>query len=251
MAYREISNPFKYRAHYNTKIRAVYEPLSCNIHIEQPIGGTIIAIYNGVNYTKDFSVPKGQSIIIKTQIQDAYILNHLFINDNNINTDTKYVVNEDINITMDLAIRSFLVKLKANEFYNLTISSDYDTSIGPAVKNQITETSFYANYGEEITISVAPIESHKLNNILLYENNSKTPIKYTNNTMTYTVKKNISIEADCEIKKFLVSISQPLETHNDYKTTGIYYNDSIEYDSRYVLWGETIRIGAESTAMTD
>ena len=251
MAYKEIGNPSKYRAHYNTKIRAIYTPLSCNVHIEQPVGARITVIYNGKNYTSDFSVPKGQSIVIKIILNEGYLRNNLLVNKESIEPNTEYVVNEDINITAELSVISFLVTAKTTEDYGLIINSSDMVSLNPAPKNQISETSFYVTYGEEIDITINPIESHKLNNILIYENNNKTPVKYTSNTIKYVVKKSITVEADCELKKFWVGISQPIETHNDYKTTWVIRNGEMLHYGFYANWGETIQFYAEQSAMTD
>ena len=251
MTYRkEVSNPFKYRAHYNTKIRAIYSPLSCNVHIEQPAGGIITVVYNGKNYTSDFSVPKGQSIIVKTQVNDAYLSNQLSINGEKITPNTKYVVNEDINITLDLTLQSFLVKAKALRTCGLVINyNDTDTVLEAADDSQ---TSFYVTYGETIVITAKPIEGYKVNNILIYEDGNSQPIKYNNDAVQYTVKKKISIELDCEIKKFWVGIDQPIETHNDYKTTWVIRNNNEEniYDGFYANYGETLQIYAMPSAMT-
>ena len=252
MTYRkEVSNPFKYRAHYNTKIRAIYSPLSCNVHIEQPAGGIITVVYNGMNYTSDFSVPKGQSIIVKIQINEAYLSNQLSINGEKITPNTKYVVNEDINVTLDLTLQSFLVKAKALKTCGLTINYDnQDTVLEAADESQ---TSFYATYGEALIITANPIEGYKVNGILIYEDNNKTPIRYDTNAVQYTVKKKISIEIDCEIKKFWVGIDQPIETHNDYKTTWVIRNNNEEniYDGFYANYGETLQIYAMPSAMTN
>lgn len=246
---KEVSNPFKYRAHYNTKIRATYSPLSCNIHIEQPTGGIITVVYNGRNYTSDFSVPKGQTIIVKTQINEAYLSNQLSINGEKITPNTKYVINEDINITLDLSLQSFLVKAKALRTCGLIINYDNtDTVLEAADENQ---TSLYVTYGETIIITAKPIEGYKVNNILIYEDNNKTPIKYNNDSVKYVVKKKISIELDCEIKKFWVEIGQPIETHNDSKTTWVIRNGERIYDGFYANWGEALQIYAEPSAMTD
>lgn len=246
---KEVSNPFKYRAHYNTKIRATYSPLSCNIHIEQPTGGIITVVYNGRNYTSDFSVLKGQTIIVKTQINEAYLSNQLSINGEKITPNTKYVVNEDINITLDLSLQSFLIKAKALRTCGLIINYDNtDTVLEAADENQ---TSLYVTYGETIIITAKPIEGYKVNNILIYEDNNKTPIKYNNDFVKYVVKKKISIELDCEIKKFWVEIGQPIETHNDSKTTWVIRNGERIYDGFYANWGETLQIYAEPSAMTD
>ncbi len=252
MSYRkDVSNPFKYRAHYNTKIRAIYSPLSCNVHIEQPTGGIITVVYNGKNYTTDFTVPKGQSIIVKTQINEAYLSNQLSINGEKITPNTKYVVNSDINITLDLTLQSFLVKAKALKTCGMTINYDnQDTVLEAADESQ---TSFYATYGEALIITANPIEGYKVNGILIYEDNNKTPIRYDTNAVQYTVKKKISIEIDCEIKKFWVGIDQPIETHNDYKTTWVIRNNNEEniYDGFYANYGETLQIYAMPSAMTD
>ena len=246
---KEVSNPFKYRAHYNTKIRAIYSPLSCNVHIEQPIGGIITVVYNGMNYTTDFSVPKGQSIIVKTQINEEYLSNQLSINGEKVTPNTKYVVNEDINITLDLAIQSFLVKAKALKTCGLIINYDGTDTVLEAAEG--SQTSFYATYGEAIIITAKPIEGYKVNNILIYEDGNSQPIKYNNNAVKYIVKKKISIELDCEIKKFWVGIDQPIETHNDYKTTWVIRNGEQIYDGFYTNWGETLQIYANPSAMTD
>lgn len=251
MTYRkEVSNPFKYRAHYNTKIRAIYSPLSCNVHIEQPVGGIITVVYNGMNYTNDFPVPKGQSIIVKTQINEAYLGNQLSINGEKITPNTKYVVNEDINITLDLAIQSFLVKAKALRTCGLTINYDnQDTVLDAANESQ---TSFYATYGEALVITANPIEGYKVNGILIYEDGNSQPVRYDTNAVKYVVKKKISIELDCEIKKFWVGLVQPtIETNNGYKTTWVVRNGEIVYDDFYANWGETIQIYAEPSVITD
>lgn len=246
---KEVSNPFKYRAHYNTKIRATYSPLSCNVHIEQPTGGIITVVYNGMNYTSDFSVPKGQTITVKTQINEAYLSNQLSINGEKVIPNTKYVVNEDINITLDLSLQSFLIKAKALRTCGLIINYDNtDTVLEAADENQ---TSLYATYGETIIITAKPIEGYKVNNILIYEDGNSQPIKYNNNTVQYVIKKKISIELDCEIKKFWVEINQPIETHNDSKTTWVIRNGERIYDGFYANWGETLQIYAESSVMTD
>lgn len=245
----EVSNPFKYRAHYNTKIRATYSPLSCNVHIEQPTGGIITVVYNGMNYTSDFSVPKGQTITVKTQINEAYLSNQLSINGEKVIPNTKYVVNEDINITLDLSLQSFLIKAKALRTCGLIINYDNtDTVLEAADENQ---TSLYATYGETIIITAKPIEGYKVNNILIYEDGNSQPIKYNNNVVQYVIKKKISIELDCEIKKFWVEINQPIETHNDSKTTWVMRNGERIYDGFYANWGETLQIYAESSVMTD
>ena len=246
---KEVSNPFKYRAHYNTKIRATYSPLSCNVHIEQPTGGIITVVYNGMNYTSDFSVPKGQTITVKTQINEAYLSNQLSINGEKVIPNTKYVVNEDINITLDLSLQSFLIKAKALRTCGLIINYDNtDTVLEAADENQ---TSLYATYGETIIITAKPIEGYKVNNILIYEDGNSQPIKYSNNAVQYVIKKKISIELDCEIKKFWVEINQPIETHNDSKTTWVIRNGERIYDGFYANWGETLQIYAESSVMTD
>ena len=245
----EVSNPFKYRAHYNTKIRATYSPLSCNVHIEQPTGGIITVVYNGMNYTSDFSVPKGQTITVKTQINEAYLSNQLSINGEKVIPNTKYVVNEDINITLDLSLQSFLIKAKALRTCGLIINYDnIDTVLEAADENQ---TSLYATYGETIIITAKPIEGYKINNILIYEDGNSQPIKYNNNVVQYVIKKKISIELDCEIKKFWVEVNQPIETHNDSKTTWVIRNGERIYDGFYANWGETLQIYAESSVMTD
>ena len=245
----EVSNPFKYRAHYNTKIKAIYSPLSCNVHIEQPTGGIITVVYNGMNYTSDFSVPKGQTITVKTQINEAYLSNQLSINGEKVIPNTKYVVNEDINITLDLSLQSFLIKAKALRTCGLIINYDNtDTVLEAADENQ---TSLYATYGETIIITAKPIEGYKVNNILIYEDGNSQPIKYNNNVVQYVIKKKISIELDCEIKKFWVEINQPIETHNDSKTTWVIRNGERIYDGFYANWGETLQIYAESSVMTD
>lgn len=246
---KEVSNPFKYRAHYNTKIRATYSPLSCNVHIEQPTGGIITVVYNGMNYTSDFSVPKGQTITVKTQINEAYLSNQLSINGEKVIPNTKYVVNEDINITLDLSLQSFLIKAKALRTCGLIINHDNtDTVLEAADENQ---TSLYVTYGETIIITAKPIEGYKVNNILIYEDGNSQPIKYNNNVVQYVIKKKISIELDCEIKKFWVEIDQPIETHNDSKTTWVIRNGERIYDGFYANWGETLQIHAEPSAMTD
>ena len=246
---KEVSNPFKYRAHYNTKIRATYSHLSCNVHIEQPTGGIIIVVYNGMNYTSDFSVPKGQTITVKTQINEAYLSNQLSINGEKVIPNTKYVVNEDINITLDLSLQSFLIKAKALRTCGLIINyNNTDTVLGAADENQ---TSLYATYGETIIITAKPIRGYKVNNILIYEDGNSQPIKYNNNVVQYVIKKKISIELDCEIKKFWVEINQPIETHNDSKTTCVIRNGERIYDGFYANWGETLQIYAESSVMTD
>ena len=245
----EVSNPFKYRAHYNTKIKAIYSPLSCNVHIEQPTGGIITVVYNGMNYTSDFSVPKGQTITVKTQINEAYLSNQLSINGEKVIPNTKYVVNEDINITLDLSLQSFLIKAKALRTCGLIINYDNtDTVLEAADENQ---TSLYATYGETIIITAKPIEGYKVNNILIYEDGNSQPIKYNNNVVQYVIKKKISIELDCEIKKFWVGVNQPIETHNDSKTTWVIRNGERIYDGFYANWGETLQIYAESSVMTD
>ena len=246
---KEVSNPFKYRAHYNTTIRAIYTPLGCHVHIEQPTGGIITVVYNGKNYTTDFTVPKGKTIIVKTQINDAYLSNQLSINGEKITPNTKYVVNSDINITLDLSLQSFLVKAKALRTCGLVINyNDQDTVLEAADENQ---TSFYVAYGESIVITAKPIESYKVNGILIYEDGNSQPIKYNNNAVEYVVKKKISIELDCEIKKFWVEIDQPIETQNDSKTTWVIRNGDQIYDGFYANWGETLQIHAEPSAMTD
>lgn len=245
----EVSNPFKYRAHYNTKIKAIYSPLSCNVHIEQPTGGIITVVYNGMNYTSDFSVPKGQTITVKTQINEAYLSNQLSINGEKVIPNTKYVVNEDINITLDLSLQSFLIKAKALRTCGLIINYDNtDTVLEAADENQ---TSLYATYGETIIITAKPIEGYKVNNILIYEDGNSQPIKYNNNVVQYVIKKKISIELDCEIKKFWVEVNQPIETHNDSKTTWVIRNGERIYNGFYANWGETLQIYAESSVMTD
>ena len=246
---KEVSNPFKYRAHYNTTIRAIYTPLSCHIHIEQPTGGIITVVYNGKNYTTDFTVLKGQTIIVKTQVNDAYLSNQLSINGEKITPNTKYVVNSDINITLDLSLQSFLVKAKALRTCGLVINyNDQDTVLEAADESQ---TSFYVTYGETIVITAKPIEGYKVNGILIYEDGNSQPIKYNNNAVEYVVKKKISIELDCEIKKFWVEIDQPIETQNDSKTTWVIRNGDQIYDGFYANWGETLQIHAEPSAMTD
>ena len=246
---KEVSNPFKYRAHYNTKIRATYSPLSCNVHIEQQTGGIITVVYNGMNYTSDFSVPKGQTITVKTQINEAYLSNQLSINGEKVIPNTKYVVNEDINITLDLSLQSFLIKAKALRTCGLIINyNNTDIVLGAADENQ---TSLYATYGETIIITAKPIRGYKVNNILIYEDGNSQPIKYNNNTVQYVIKKKISIELDCEIKKFWVEINQPIETHNGSKTTWVIRNGERIYDGFYANWGETLQIHAESSVMTD
>ena len=245
----EVSNPFKYRAHYNTKIRATYSPLSCNVHIEQPTGGIITVVYNVMNYTSDFSVPKGQTITVKTQINEAYLSNQLSINGEKVIPNTKYVVNSDINITLDLSLQSFLIKAKALRTCGLIINyNNTDTVLEAADENQ---TSLYATYGETIIITAKPIEGYKVNGILIYEDGNSQPIKYNNNAVQYVIKKKISIELDCEIKKFWVEIGQPIETHNDSKTTWVIRNGERIYDGFYANWGETLQIHAESSVMTD
>ena len=246
---KEVSNPFKYRAHYNTTIRAIYTPLGCHVHIEQPTGGIITVVYNGKNYTTDFTVPKGQTIIVKTQVNDAYLSNQLSINGEKITPNTKYVVNSDINITLDLSLQSFLVKAKALRTCGLVINyNDQDTVLEAADESQ---TSFYVTYGETIVITAKPIEGYKVNGILIYEDGNSQPIKYNNNAVEYVVKKKISIELDCEIKKFWVEIDQPIETQNDSKTTWVIRNGEQVYDGFYANWGETLQIHAEPSAMTD
>ena len=246
---KEVSNPFKYRAHYNTTIRAIYTPLGCHIHIEQPTGGIITVVYNGKNYTTDFTVPKGKTIIVKTQVNDAYLSNQLSINGEKITPNTKYVVNSDINITLDLSLQSFLVKAKALRTCGLVINyNDQDTVLEAADESQ---TSFYVAYGETIVITAKPIEGYKVNGILIYEDGNSQPIKYNNNAVEYVVKKKISIELDCEIKKFWVEIDQPIETQNDSKTTWVIRNGEQVYDGFYANWGETLQIYAEPSAMTD
>ena len=246
---KEVSNPFKYRAHYNTTIRAIYTPLGCHIHIEQPTGGIITVVYNGKNYTTDFTVPKGQTIIVKTQVNDAYLSNQLSINGEKITPNTKYVVNSDINITLDLSLQSFLVKAKALRTCGLVINyNDQDTVLEAADESQ---TSFYVAYGETIVITAKPIEGYKVNGILIYEDGNSQPIKYNNNVVEYVVKKKINIELDCEIKKFWVEIDQPIETQNDSKTTWVIRNGDQIYDGFYANWGETLQIHAEPSAMTD
>ena len=191
---KEVSNPFKYRAHYNTTIRAIYTPLGCHVHIEQPTGGIITVVYNGKNYTTDFTVPKGKTIIVKTQVNDAYLSNQLSINGEKITPNTKYVVNSDINITLDLSLQSFLVKAKALRTCGLVINyNDQDTVLEAADENQ---TSFYVAYGESIVITAKPIEGYKVNGILIYEDGNSQPIKYNNNAIEYVVKKKISIELE-------------------------------------------------------
>ena len=246
---KEVSNPFKYRAHYNTRIRATYTPLSCHVHIEQPTGGIITVVYNGKNYTSDFTVPKGQTIIVKTQVDAAYSSNQLSINGEKVTPNTKYVVNSDINITLDLSLQSFLVKAKALKTCGLVINyNDTDTVLEAADDSQ---TSFNVAYGETIVITAKPIEGYKVNNILIYEDGNSQPVKYNNDAVQYTVKKKISIELDCETEKFLVEINQLIKSHSDHKTTWVTRNGEKVYDSFYANWGETLQVHSKPTVLVD
>lgn len=246
---KEVSNPFKYRAHYNTRIRATYTPLSCHVHIEQPTGGIITVVYNGKNYTSDFTVPKGQTIIVKTQVDAAYSSNQLSINGEKVTPNTKYVVNSDINITLDLSLQSFLVKAKALKTCGLVINyNDTDTVLEAADDSQ---TSFNVAYGETIVITAKPIEGYKVNNILIYEDENSQPVKYNNDAVQYTVKKKISIELDCETEKFLVEINQLIKSHSDHKTTWVTRNGEKVYDSFYANWGETLQVHSKPTVLVD
>ena len=223
---KEVSNPFKYRAHYNTRIRATYTPLSCNVHIEQPTGGIITVVYNGRNYTTDFSIPKGQTIIVKTQVNDAYLSNQLSINGEKITPNTKYVVNEDINITLDLSLQSFLVKAKALKTCGLVINyNDTDTVLEAADDSQ---TSFYATYGETIVITAKPIEGYNVKGILIYEDGNSQPVKYNN-----------------------TEINQLIKSHSDHKTTWVIRNGEKIYDSFYANWGETLQVHSKPTVLVD
>lgn len=246
---KEVSNPFKYRAHYNTRIRATYTPLSCHVHIEQPTGGIITVVYNGKNYTTDFTVPKGQTIIVKTQVDAAYSSNQLSINGEKVTPNTKYVVNSDINITLDLSLQSFLVKAKALKTCGMVINyNNTDTVLEAADDSQ---TSFNVAYGETIVITAKPIEGYKVNNILIYEDGNSQPVKYNNDAVQYTVKKKISIELDCETEKFLVEINQLIKSHSDHKTTWVTRNGEKVYDSFYANWGETLQVHSKPTVLVD
>lgn len=223
MAYIELSNPTKYKAHYNTTIKAVALTDVCAITIKQPSngGGQIRVLYNGLAYTGSFGIPKGQTIEVFIDLVPGYTINSFTLNNKNIVNGYRTAVEEDIVISASTVIQQFVV-----QFYN-----DEHTKIKINCNGMDNFVNFNAMYNDTITVSADPTaDGYYIKSLTLNgeEIENGFSIKVTKNIAVKAIsaKKIINVSIDT-IENGILSILYNGKTYINGSNIKVEYGDSI------------------------
>lgn len=220
MEFSKISNPFNYKAHYNTKIKAYYKPLSQVVTIIQPQHGTIQVLYKNVYYNESFVIKKSDSIKIYFSPNDGYIQSKLLMNNQSVMIDKEYTINEDVTITAEAVIKAYTVNITQIDGVILTVTKNH--------KEEHVST-FYANYNDILDISYELLEDSIIPNFRL--NNELITLP-----KTIIVDKDIDLVVSSEIKQLHVKLVQSLNS-----TLKCIYNNT-EYSDNFIInYGDKIK----------
>ena len=260
MTYIELSNPTKYKAHYNTKIKASSLVNLIGITINQPSeGGEIRVIYNGLAYTENFGVPEGEEIEILLDLTPGYTVNRFTLNGKNIINGYKTIANKDLIIEATVAVQQYVIQLANDEhsrinaicngrdnyvnfnaFYNDTIKLDADTITEGYEIKSITVNNIEVDNGytfkavENVTIravSGKKILTIRINSI----QNGVINVLYNGNT--YTSGDILEVEYGDNI---LINV----EPNIGYTLNDILINNTISSSNSYIVKSD-IQISAD------
>lgn len=229
MAFKDMSNPFKYRTHYDAKIKSFYSPLSKQITIVQPEdGGRIGVVYNGKTYYESFSVQQHETVTVRVYTNDGYTLNSFTMDGETIADKTEVQIETEITLEASFTKKSFLIKIPTNPITGGTIKVTHNGTV--------ETTSFYAEYGDDIQLYVELENGYKFSKITLVEGSSTLTFKQND---THTVRNTCTITATTTIINYTVSIAQPTNG----KITVVYNNKN--YTSTFTAhYGDKITIKA-------
>lgn len=223
MAFKDVSNPFKYKAHYDAKIRGYYDPAKRMITFKNPEGGYAAAYFADLLYTENFSLDIYNKIIITGFANEGYNLNKILVNGVEVQNMTEYEVLKDLELSVEVSKQSILVELQND-----------DNSVITVTHNGVDHTSsFYIDYGDYISISASTTgDGNEIKNI--YMNGEViTPGE------EYQIKSNVTISANSGKVTLNVIINK-----TDHSTIRVLYGDTTYTDNFQVKYGDTIKVNA-------
>ena len=204
MAYQDRPNPFKYKAHYDAKVKGMYAPLTYTVEIIQPDNGVISVLFNGISYTESFTVQKGQVIRPRISTSPGYLVDTFTINGQPVVADKEYTVEENLTFEATTKIQSFSVQIKNNAYATITATLNGKANTG----------SFYATYNDLIIIDAASIDGYDVTGLNLNGEDIHTQLPYE-----YRVTQDTVLEVFTDISRIDINITQPdngeiVVTHN-------------------------------------
>lgn len=222
MVYLDRSNPFKYKAHYDAKIKGTYAPLTYTISITQPDNGVITVLFEGINYIENFTVQKGQKIRPRISTSPGYIVTSFTINGQPVVTDKEYTVEENLTFEATTQIQSFLVSIKNDPYAEISVDHN----------GEIKRSNFYANYNDLITIKSTVADGRDIIALNVNDLDVSRKLPYDYRVTTDTV-----LEVFTDIAKTDVYITQP-----EYGEIVVTYNGNEYRDHFIVEYGDKIKI---------
>ena len=224
MSYIEISNPSKYKAHYNTKVKATALVNIFTVTINQPSkGGKIRVIYNGLAYTNSFTVVENSEIEILLDLDPGYTISGFTFNEESINSGYRTTVSKDSSITANLAVQQFTVQ----------ILNDKNSRINAKCNGNDNYVSFNAFYNDTIEVlAEATTEGYTLDSLLLNDTNIE-------NGYTFNIIKNITIKSLAAKKKFTITVEDIPNCTVTIVHNGSSYTNGDSFEAEY---GDTITI---------
>lgn len=157
--YTFITNPSKYKPHYNTIIRATYSGVTHMIYLDNSTAEHIKLgfLYNGIRYyDNEFKIAKGESVKFFADVEDGYNIDKVYINGEKY---TSAVLNVDYPIEFDTIVHATEV---ARKYYanftavpNTTLTVRYIDEEGQEIIDTIegdTVKRYMVPYGTEFDV---------------------------------------------------------------------------------------------------
>ena len=224
MAYTELSNPSKYKAHYNTKIKAMTTTVSYSVTLNQPgNGGTIRVIYNGIAYTESFIALEGQDIEILFDLTPGYTLTNFTLNGDTIRNGFKTTVDEDKIITAATAIEQYVVQLV----------NDAHTKINAKCNGRDNYVNFNAFYNDSLEVLVSTTATGYIVDSITVNGTQ------VDNGYTTQITKNTTIRATSTKETLTVTVG----SISNATIVVVYNNDRYTNGDKFnVSYGDTINV---------
>lgn len=225
MAFKEMSNPFNYRAHYDAKIMGYYDPTKCTISFVNSEGAYGGAYFADILYTDPFSVDIRSTIRVTAFANTGWNIVAIYANDKQVTDGQDLLIEVDTEIRVEAKKQSILVNI---------INDDNSKII--VTHNGIEHTSsFYVDYGDSITIRAEAIgDGNTIKDI--YVDGQEMIIG-----KSYTITKETTISARSGLVTCMVTINK-----YDHGQIVAYYNGARFVDNFEVNYGDSITVIAET-----
>ena len=198
--------------------------ISLNIYhvtITQPANGLVTVNAGGTNYTSDFDIAHGTTLIVTATANNGYSIESLTVNNSETPSGSSFVIVEDTTIVATTDANDCTITIPEVEGATITVVWN---------EQEYTEP-FVGKYGTNVTINVVPDAGYQIDSILWND----TPIT---SGVTELITGNAEIVVEASKIPIGVNITQPAgatitatvgeEVYNESFTT--YYGDTVKFD---------------------